>query len=889
MANPYRRTTRMFNRIKSALRRTKAAGARWIDRLLQETSDHYGCFFPKRAGGFYSGFLQIIFSRIRINDCQKEVLRRIPEGSVIVYAHKYKSYFDYLFYHSRYSREGLPVPEIGLDYRFLLLQPMSRIFRIVLAHTRYFLQKLAVQNPYDSGYIRRELINGRSGLLALVEKGGFYLRFVKSNPDPLRYLIEMQKTLDRPIVIVPQLLFFGKKPPRSIPSLMDMLFGSEENPGKMRRILAMLRKPESIFLEISEPVNLMSFLALPEYRDLSSGKQAMALRRKLLHQINRHRQSITGPVLKSPDELKENILTNDRLRSFIEHYAETRKIPLPKAYREADGYIDEIMAKYNINMIRISAVAVRWLINVMFDGVSVNMGVLNRIKEMSRKGPLILVPCHKSHIDYLILSYILFQNDMPCPHIAAGKNLSFWPLGPIFRSGGAFFIRRTFKGAVLYSKVFAEYVHKLLEEGFNIEFFIEGGRSRTGKLLQPKLGLLSILLSAFREGAGDDLILVPVFIGYDRVLEESAYLHELEGGEKRPESLIQVFKARKFLAKRYGRIYIRFHEGISLNDLLARQGTPIQEMTIKAQNQLCRQLGYQLVSAIDKVSVITPHAVLAGAILNGGRQRFSKGHLMEDVQTYMTYLVSQRMILADTLLMDPTHAFDAAMDAYVQRKFIEPVSGDGDAPSSETIYTINASKRPALEYYKNNCVSALVPAAFTALSILDKDAFQFSGSDIYGGFRFLQEFFINEFSHDADKTPEFFVHKNIKAFIDDAILSPHPTLPDTYNLTSAGYRKLKLFSGFLTTYFESYWVTLHFFMRYPKNFIEAKDRIKKVQSMGHRLYKKKEIERPEAISIINFKNAVDYFSAHGIRGSEDEEPIAFFMDRIGRYLDLLRS
>ena len=880
----------MYKSIKANIRRIKAKWDRWVDDgLLQGTSDHYRCFLPQKTGGVSVGILRVFFSRIRMDEPQINVIRSIPENAIIVYAHKYKSYFDYIFYHTRYAKEGLPVPEIGLDYRFLILQPMGRIFRILLAHTRYFFRKLAFQNPYDTGYIRRELESGRSGLLSLVEKGGFYLRFVKSNPDPLRYLIEMQGTLDRPIFIVPQLLFFGKKPTRSTPSIMDMLFGSEENPGKTRRIFAILRKPENIFLEISEPINLQAFMALPESRGLSAGKLALALRRRLLVQINRHRQSITGPILKSPDELKEHILTNDRLRGFMEHYAETRKLALTKVYKEANGYITEIMAKYNINMIRISSVAVRWLINSMFEGVSVNMEVLNRIKAMSRKGPLVLVPCHKSHIDYLILSYVLFKNDMPCPHIAAGKNLSFWPLGPIFRSGGAFFIRRTFKGAVLYSKVFAEYIFKILEEGFNIEFFIEGGRSRTGKLLQPKLGLLSILLNAFREGAGEDLIFVPVFIGYDRVLEESAYLHELEGGEKKPESLLQVIRAHKFLKRRYGRIYIRFHEGISLNDLLAQRGTTIQEMTSKAQNQMCRQLGYQLVNCIDRVSVVTPHAVVAGAILNTGKQRFSYSHIMDDIQTYMSYLTSQKASLADTLLMDPAHAFDYVLDAYVQRKFIEPVSDGKEAAASEKVYAINLSKRPALEYYKNNCVSAMVPAAFTALAVLEQDAFQFSGSDIYDGYRFLQEFFINEFSHDADKTAEFCVHKNIKAFIDDAILSPHPTLPDTYNLTSAGFRKLKLFSAFLTTYFESYWVALNFFNRYPKNFIEAKDRIKKVHSTANRFYKKKEIERSEAISTINFKNAIDYFTAHGIRGSEDEEPIAFYMGRIQRYLELLRS
>ena len=236
------------------------------------------------------------------------------------------------------------------------------------------------------------------------------------------------------------------------------------------------------------------------------------------------------------------------------HYAKNKKSPIYKIHKEADEYIDEIAANFNLSMIKILEVIVRWMINLMFDGVMMNESVLNKIKFMSLKGPLILIPCHKSHIDYLILSYILYQNNMQCPHIAAGKNLSFWPLGPIFRRCGAFFIRRTFRGAVLYSKIFAEYVHKMLEEGFNIEFFIEGTRSRTGKLISPKLGFLSILLNAYKNGACYDLIFVPVYVGYDRVLEESSYLKELEGEQKKSEDLSQLIKARKFLKKRYGKI-----------------------------------------------------------------------------------------------------------------------------------------------------------------------------------------------------------------------------------------------------------------------------------------------------------------------------------------------
>jgi len=190
------------------------------------------------------------------------------------------------------------------------------------------------------------------------------------------------------------------------------------------------------------------------------------------------------------------------------------------------------------------AAILEWIINTIFEGISVNESGLARMKSMFKKGPVILLPCHKSHIDYLMISYIMFRNNMPCPHIVAGKNLSFWPLGTIFRGGGAFFMRRTFKGAELYAKVFSEYMKKLLSEGFNIELFIEGGRSRTGKLLPPKFGLMTILLNAFKEKACDDLLIVPVFFGYDRVLEEDAYLHEVEGGVKEPESVGQIFKAR---------------------------------------------------------------------------------------------------------------------------------------------------------------------------------------------------------------------------------------------------------------------------------------------------------------------------------------------------------
>ncbi len=860
----------------------------WKSRVLDGTHNHYSCYLPDTLGKFASLLLRLFYSGIKLDKDQTAVLQLIEDDAVVVYATKFKSYFEYLFYYIRYQKNNLPYPQVGFDYQVYFWQPVSRLIQILLAHIDFFFHRRRLPSPYKSGYIRKALLENKAGMLFLVGKKGFYRRFVKAKTDPIQYLIEVQKSTEQTIYIVPQLMFFSKNPHRSIPTLTDIFFGSEDRPGRIRRLFTLFKNPGKVFVEVSEPVNLKQYLQNESIRNQPIEYQSLMLRRNLLVQLNRHRQSITGPILKTSLELKESILTSQRFQQFMDTYAKNRNIPIHEVRKKADAYIEEIAAGYNPAYIKFFSAIVGWIIRTMFDGVSINNNALNKVKRLALKGPLILIPCHKSHIDYLILSYLLYHNNMPVPLVAAGKNLSFWPMGRLFRSGGAFFIRRSFRGAVLYSKVFAEYIHKLLEEGHNIEQFIEGGRSRTGKLLMPKLGLLSILLNAFKNGACEDMIIVPIYIGYDRVLEEKSYLQELEGGKKQPETLKGVIKARKFLTKRYGKIYIQFNDPLSMNELLDQLGTPLAQMKPKEQNALCRNLGYRIINAINRGAVVTAYGLVAGAILNCSRERFSYGQIMLIVETYIKYLVTQEAKLADTLILDHGRAIGHALDAFVQGKFIEPVSKDKGIPFSERNYLVKAAKRPSLEYYKNNCVALFIPAAFTALAILEKDAFQFSASDLHADYRFLQNFFKFEFAYDLEKSPEFMVRKSIKAFIDDAVLMPHQTIPDTYNVTSSGFRKLRLFSIFLKTYFESYWIVLSFLQNNSKKSIEAKDRLKKILTNGNRMYKRHEIVFPEALSKVSFQNAIDFFTSKGIKGSDNSEKIEFYTKALQKSLKTLQ-
>ena len=857
----------------------------WIDATLQRDHEHYACSLPKESGFLSTLILNSVFTDVHMNPTQAAYLKTLSEKGIIVYVSKYRSRFEYLFYHIRYKEEGVPFPEICFEYRILLWQKISRLLRIAYAHLNHLLKHRSFLNPYESGFFKRRLESGSSAFFSLIDPRGFYRRFVKAKQEPAAYLIELQKTIDRPIYIVPQWLFFSKKPHRPPRNVIDVIFGSEENPGRLRRWAVVLRSPQRLFVEVADPLNLKDFLKEPENEDRELEQVASDLRNRLLDQLDRHRQSITGPVLKTPLELKELILRDEEVQHFMRHYAESQNKDVYDIYKEANSYLDDIAADYNVTLVQTLAKIFGWIWKTMFEDVTVDMEGLYRVKSAATRAPLVIVPCHKSHFDYLIINYLLFTNNMPTPHIAAGRNLAFWPMGPLFRKSGAFFIRRTFRGAKLYSAIFARYVHQLIKQGVNIEFFIEGGRSRTGKLVLPKTGLVSILLDAFKNGVSRDLIFVPVFVGYDRLLEESAILKELEGVRKKEESFWELIRARKVLKKRHGRVYVQFADPISLRTLVSNVNPSLEDMTQAEFQAFGRNLSHRIINAINDISVVTAQALTASAILNCPKPRFSHDEIMVYVDIYLNYLLSQNVRLSENIA-DPYHGVENVLSMYEDRKFIgkQKTKKQDDAASDEEWYLLAENKRLNLEYYKNNCIHFFVPAAYTAMAILSYDAFQFSASALHSDYELLQEFFKYEFAYDVDKTSAVMVRKTLKAFIDDAILIPHRSLPDTYNITATGFRKLLCFASFLKTYFESYWVVLKVLKAHHKGELVKKECMKRIRALGNQLYKQQEIERPEALSQINYENGLMFFNFKGIRGAEDEEQIEFYTEVIQKYL-----
>jgi glycerol-3-phosphate O-acyltransferase len=840
----------------------------WWSRLFSRFTDrlgghefHYAGYLPSRPGFLLRHTLDPFFSRVTVNPRYLERLKELASQGAVVYALKYRSHLDFLFFNRRYQNLGVLTPEVAFDLNLWIWQPFSHLVQIISAALRYFTRRRSWANPFQNGYFLKTLREKRGSLLFLVDQVGFRQRFLKPREDPIRHLLELQLEMDTPIFLVPQMVMYSKGPVREDKGLFQLFFGDSENPGKLHKLGLCFLKSKQAVVEVADPINLKEFLATAptdgRLRDLAQG-----IRRELIQRIDLKRRMITGPVIKSREEMLELTLTDPSLTRFMEHLAETEKKKLAKIKKTAQDYFWEIAADFNVFLVNLMIRLVSRLAQHLFDGIVFDEAGFERVRQAGEQGNLVFIPCHKSHLDYLILNHLIYKHHMHPPRIAAGKNLAFWPLGAIFRSSGAFFIRRRFLGGKLYAEVLYSYIKALVKTGYNLEFFIEGGRSRTGKLVLPKVGLLNMILRTYDEQATRDLLLVPTFIGYDQVLEEKAYLKELEGQGKDPETVGQLMGARKFLRKRYGRAYIQFAEPISVKQYLAQLPPPGDEP--QEARHRGPDLAYHLIQAINRISVVTPFSLVCAALLTYPRKGVYRRELLQIIQSLHDYLRTQEVPLADSLDHLP-QAVEDTLAICEARKLITPIEKEEGLTDELGLggYSIDETKRPLLEYYKNNILHFFLPTSLASLAILAGHGFEFERGVILADFIFLTDFFKNEFlfndlnaEQELDKVLDYFSSRGVVVSLDRE--------KARYTLSASGLKELAYFGNLLYNYLESYWIVYRSIKYLQKKPRSEKEFLKRIQSIGHKLHKLGEVERAEALSEATFQQALKLFGEKGI-------------------------
>jgi glycerol-3-phosphate O-acyltransferase len=832
-------------------------------------------------------------------ESQQRVLKEMEEQGHVIYASKYRSQLDFLFFSSRLSQAGLRPPVFAFDTRPLFWLPASKVIRLLASFLNHYLKEGGFPNPYQTGDYRELVLAKKPSVLFLVGKSGYYRRVGLLEQDPLHLLLDIQRDMKEPIILVPSLIFHGKAPEKQHKGIVDVFFGDKERPGRLRKLLSFLRNYKNNILEIAEPLNLQDWLA--DHPSLNSSKTGLAfqLRRDLIDRIDRHRRVVTGPIMKSRWEIKEMVLHNNDLQKRMERRARTNNRTIEIVRKEADNYLDEIATDPQLTYVQIGERLLSWIWNTIYDGIDVDVDSLDMVKHAAKKAPVVYIPCHKSHIDYLVLSYLLYKHNLNLPLVAAGKNLAFWPLGPFFRKSGAFFIRRSFRGQKFYTDVFAAYIKTLVSEGHNLEFFIEGGRSRTGKMVLPKLGLLAILMQAVEEGYCDDLIFVPCAINYDRVLEEGAYLKEVKGSSKKQESLAQLVRARSVLKKRYGTVYVKFAQPMSLKTYMQRFELDFQTLKPKERHAMYRDFAWRIIHSINTSSMITPFALVAAVILTTSKRGISLAEIKLIIHNYYNYMQHQGVRMASRL-QDLELALEEALSLMEKSKWLELLADEDETDEEERIYTMEDSHRLHLEYYKNNIIHFLLPAAYIASAILAKEAFEFNLEGIEDDLLFFRDFFKFEFVYDADENLAETIDKVLAYYTSQGFVNRVQTQDNTYRITHQGLKALSCFAGLLKSYFESYWIVLRATKYLTKKTLTEKDFMKKVNTLGNKLYKLELVERFESISRITFENGIKFFCEKGAikktekhengkmqvnyENGDNQEAISHYSRMIDRYL-----
>ncbi len=475
-----------------------------------------------------------------------------------------------------------------------------------------------------------EINEGRAVFFLGRPEGTLGRKSLRQQSARMMRLFEHQKTLDnRSIKIVPVSLFWGHQPDRE-KSLFKLLLSEHWSATSgLKKFFAMLFHPGHILVQFGAPVALDELMS----SESEQPRQVRKLLRLLRVNFNNQRQAIIGPDLSHRRTLLNNILASDEVRGAIEREARTNDVTFLSVEKKAMAYAQEIASDQSYRVIRFFDVLLTWLWNKLYAGIEVNH--IDAVKQMALSHEIVYTPCHRSHIDYLLMSYVLYHNGLAPPHIAAGKNLNLPFVGPLLRRAGAFFMRRSFQGDGLYREVFDEYLHQVFTRGFSVEYFIEGGRSRTGRTLPPRTGMLRMTVNSFHKDSTKPIVFMPVYFGYERVLESSTYMAELSGKDKQSESVFDIFGIFRSLKRQFGQVTVNFGEPLPLQEFMDEQLPEWQQLTEIPSDQLsetCLRLAENLVTRINESVAVKPTNLVAVALLSTARQNIEEQYLLDQIE-----------------------------------------------------------------------------------------------------------------------------------------------------------------------------------------------------------------------------------------------------------------
>jgi glycerol-3-phosphate O-acyltransferase len=742
----------------------------------------------------------------------------------------------------------------------------------------------------SSGLERRMLVEW----IARTAPPGAEYRIVEMPPSRRRRFgrqrvaVSVRHALDVPgdHLLTPLRVVWMADPKRRAPRLIDLLtFGDPRDPNRLLQEWIARFHPERVRVVVGDPApgaelrRRWSEVRARGSQDPFGFAEYVVLQAGIA--LERAERRLRGNRYKIPRFLDAELLTRGTFRVGLISLAERTGEGLDELYRRSGRYLKEIAATHSPYVIDLIAALILVLYTQGYHRrIRYDRGQLEYLAELGQQHPVVFLPSHKSNLDHLVLMYVLYENGLPPNHTAGGDNMNFFPVGPLIRRAGVFFIRRSFKDNEPYKFVLKQYLDFLLSKRFPLEWFIEGGRSRSGKLRPPRFGMLAYVADSFRRGSCDDVVLIPTAIAYDQIQDIGAYAAEQRGGAKERETFTWMVRAIRTLRRRYGSIWLRLGEPIALSEVLTRYGEG-ETGDPDSDAMEIRKLAFEVANRINEATPITPISLVTLALLGARDRALTATETLKALAPYVDLVEDRGLPVTDPLTLDTPELVTAALDLLQEHGVVSRFVG-----GTETVYSIEPDQHLAAAYYRNTIIHFFTSGAIAELALV---AASEATDDRLGVFwaevAALRDLLKFEF---------FFPERDEFTAEIAAEVSRHR--PDWHEAVAAG-DCLDVLRSFRP--FTAHWVLRPFMEAYRvvADALEARDYRKAVDekefageclALGRQYLLQRRIQSPESLSTVLFESALRLAGNYGLVEGEGPELLLRRTEFAGAITDVVR-
>ena len=630
--------------------------------------------------------------------------------------------------------------------------------------------------------------------------------FSKIRPDfssELKSLLNLSEDAQAKIVFVPCTFFWG----RNImfqKNKVGILSNHWSNPGFYKRLSSLLLNQGDIWINMGEAVHLNTLANESEKDEIRERRLARILRSTIQNQ----KITTLGPHFENREDLIDAICASPLVQKNTEPDHEKLK-------KQTRKIASSIASNMSYSTIRFLTTLLNWFWNRIYDGIE--LSGIEKATETNKTHSLVYVPCHRSHLDYLILSFLLFHKGLMIPHIASGDNLNIPILGRILRQGGAFFMKRSFSRDLHYSSIFSEYLYQIYNKGHSVEFFPEGGRSRSGRLLQPKLGLLGMSIDAHQRGLSKPLAFVPIYIGYEKIIEGSTYVSEMRGSQKTSEKLSDIFINLKLIRQNFGKVNVNVGEIIKLDQWLSDDQFASNSVPIN-------QLGTKIMASINDAATVNAVNLVALVLLATNRQSLDEPSFKQQIELYITLI---------TNIYGREKISNEALDAVSVISRLQTLGLlRSDEEDFGRVYFLDPFTSVLMTWYQNNIIHLFALASLISKLIVNR-RLKLENDKLLKVIEVISPYIEKELStkfsqQDIRNTLHFLINNNLVIEEDEGIRPPARANPN--------YSRLELLSKILSPSVERMFITLNLIVKGNQNLNSISHEAKKIAHKVSRLY-----------------------------------------------------